>query len=198
MQRAFTNNIRLFALSGLAAIAFGVLVLIWPGLTWVALLALFGATAFVIGGFSLAAGLNLLAEHQTDWVPYILEGAASIAVGAVTFLWPGWTALTIVYLIAFWAVATGIFEVIIGLEFGGKFKGEWMLAVSGLLSMAFGTLVAIYPRSGALAIVWIIGLYAILDGLTRLYASYRLGRIEKHVASVLQPSTKQQPAAGQS
>src|SRR5579863_10046749 len=103
MSSAFVRNTRLLALSGLAAIAFGVIALVWPNLTFVALLALFGAFAILVGTFTLATGLNELAERQTDWVPYVIGGLAGIAVGAVTFLHPGWTALTLVYLIAFWA-----------------------------------------------------------------------------------------------
>ncbi|HLJ66653.1 MAG TPA: DUF308 domain-containing protein [Chloroflexota bacterium] len=189
MVQALVRNTRLLALSGVAAIAFGVIALGWPNLTFVALLALFGAFAFVIGGFTLATGLNLLAERQTNWVPYVIGGLGGIAVGAATFLWPHWTALTLVYLIAFWAVFTGIFEVVAAIELAGELDGDWMLGLSGALSVAFGTLVALYPRSGALAIIWIIGLYAILDGITRLMVAYRLNGIGKHVNSALQPSS---------
>lgn len=188
MKNALDRNTRLFALSGIAAIAFGVLALFWPGLTWVALLALFGAFALITGSFTLASGFNLLAERQTTWVPYVISGLAGIAVGAATFLWPHWTALTLVYLIGFWAVLTGVFEFVAAIDLAGHLDGDWMLGLSGALSVAFGTLVALYPRSGALAIVWIIGLYAILDGITRLVLSYRVGRLESMFQSMFQQS----------
>ncbi|MBV9282168.1 MAG: HdeD family acid-resistance protein [Chloroflexi bacterium] len=191
MYQALVRNTRLLALSGVAAVAFGVLTLVWPGLTFVALLALFGAFAFVMGSFTLAGGLNLLAERQTTWVPYVLGGLAGIAVGAATFLWPGWTALTLVYLIAFWAIVTGIFEFVAAIELAGQLDGGWMLGLSGALSAAFGVLVALYPRSGALAIVWIIGLYAILGGVTRLYLAYRVNHMGKAARSTLQHLTGQ-------
>src|SRR5579872_2394849 len=108
MERALVHNTRYLALSGVAAIAFGVIALVWPNLTFVALLALFGAFALTVGGFTLAEGLTLLAERNTSWVPYVLGGLAGIAVGAVAFLWPGITALSLVYLIGFWAVITGV------------------------------------------------------------------------------------------
>ena len=190
MYNALVRNTRLFALSGVAAIAFGVIALAWPGLTFIALLALFGAFAFVTGGFTLSMGLNLLAERQTTWGPYVLGGLAGIAVGAATFLWPGWSALTLVYLIGFWAVITGIFEVVAALELAGQLDGDWMLGLSGALSVAFGTLVAIYPRSGALAIIWIIGLYAILGGLTRLMVAYRVNQAGKALKSAFHPSSQ--------
>jgi uncharacterized membrane protein HdeD (DUF308 family) len=186
MYNAIVKNTRLLALSGVAAIAFGVLTLAWPNLTFVALLALFGAFAFVTGSFTLASGLNLLVERQTTWGPYVLGGIAGIAVGAVTFLWPGISALSLVYLIGFWAVMTGIFEVIAAIELAGEIKGDWMLGLSGAMSVAFGILVALYPRSGALAIIWLIGLYAILAGVTRVYLAYHLHTLESRVKSTFQ------------
>ena len=109
MQNALVRSSRLLALTGVSAIAFGVLALVWPNLTFIALLALFGAFAFVVGALTLASGLTFLAERHTHWVPYVMGGLAGIAIGAATFMWPGWTALTLVYLIAFWAIVTGVF-----------------------------------------------------------------------------------------
>ena len=94
MYHALVRNTRFQALSGVAAIAFGVLVLVWPNLTFVALVALFGVFAFIVGAFALAAGLSLLADRQTTWVPYVIGGLAGIAIGAVVFLRPGIAALT--------------------------------------------------------------------------------------------------------
>jgi len=186
MQQALVRNNRLLALSGVAAVAFGVLTLTWPSISFIALLALFGAFALITGGLTLGAGLNLLAEKQTTWVPYVLGGLGGIAVGAVTFLWPGLSALALVYVIGFWAVMTGIFEIVGAFDLAGKLDHDWMLGISGILSVAFGTLVAIYPRSGALAIIWIIGFYAILSGVTRLVVAYRVNGVESKVRAALQ------------
>jgi uncharacterized membrane protein HdeD (DUF308 family) len=188
MAQALVRNTRLLALGGVAAIAFGVIALVWPNLTFVALLALFGAFALIEGAFTLGAGLNLLVERQTTWVAYVLGGLAGIAIGAVTFLHPGFTALTLVYVIAFWAILTGVFEFLAAIELAGELQGDWMLGLAGILSVAFGVLVGLDPRSGALSIIWIIGLYAILVGVTRLMLAYRLTRGESKVKSVLQPS----------
>jgi uncharacterized membrane protein HdeD (DUF308 family) len=191
MYQALVRNNRLLALRGVAAIAFGVVALAWPNLTFVALLALFGVFALIEGGFTLGAGLNLLAERQTSWVAYVLGGLAGIAIGAVTFLWPGITALALVFLIAAWAIITGVFEFIAALDLAGELKGDWMLGLAGVLSVAFGILVSLDPRSGALSIIWIIGFYAILAGITRLTMAYRLNSGEKKVHSALQPSRGQ-------
>jgi uncharacterized membrane protein HdeD (DUF308 family) len=178
MDRALTRSSRLLALEGIAAIVFGIVVLIWPGLTLVALLALFGAFALISGVLVLAAGLNLLAHRRDDWVPYVLGGLAGIAVGAVTFLRPGITVLALVYLIAAWAIITGVFEVVAAVDLHGEVRGEWWLAIAGVLSILFGALVAIRPGSGALAILWLIGIYAILVGVIRLVFAYRVHNVQ--------------------
>lgn len=183
MTNAIVRNTRLLALSGVAAIAFGVIALAWPGLTFIALLALFGALAFVTGAFSLASALNLLAERQTTWVAPVLGGLGGIAIAAVTFLWPGITGLTLVYLIGFWAIVTGVFEVIAAFDMAGQAKGDWALGLSGAMSVVFGTVVALFPGSGALAIVWLIGLFAIATGVSKLVVAYRLSRFESTVKS---------------
>jgi uncharacterized membrane protein HdeD (DUF308 family) len=188
VYQALVRNNRFLALRGVAAIAFGVIALAWPNLTFVALLALFGAFALIEGAFTLGAGLNLVAERQTSWVPYLIGGLAGIAIGAVAFLWPGITALTLVYLIAFWAIIIGIFEFIAALELAGELQGDWMLGLAGILSVAFGVLVALDPRSGALSVIWIIGLYAILAGVTRLVLAYRMRGTETKVQTAFQPS----------
>jgi hypothetical protein len=103
MDQALTRSSRFLALGGVAAVVFEVVVLVWPNISLVALIALFGAFALLFGVLSLAGGLNLLAHRRTDWVPYILGGLAGIAIGAVTFFRPGITALALVYLIAGWA-----------------------------------------------------------------------------------------------
>jgi uncharacterized membrane protein HdeD (DUF308 family) len=179
------------ALSGVASVAFGIIALVWPNLTFVALLALFGVYALFLGFFSVAAGLNFLAERQTYWIPYVLGGAAGIAIGAVTFLRPGITALTLVYVIAAWAIITGVFEILASIDLAGQLDGDWMLGLAGILSVAFGVLVALYPRSGALSIIWLIGLYAILVGVTRVVVAYRLNSSGKEVRAALQPSGSQ-------
>jgi uncharacterized membrane protein HdeD (DUF308 family) len=199
VYQALVRNNRYLALRGVAAIAFGIIAIVWPNLTFVALLALFGAFALIEGGFTLGAGLNLLVERQTTWIPFVLGGVGGIAIGAVTFLWPGITALTLVYVIAFWAIITGVFEFVAALELAGQMSGDWMLGLAGVLSVAFGVLVALYPRSGAFAVIYIIGFYAILAGVTRLTLAYRLRSGEKSVQNMFRPSAGQsQSSAGQS
>ena len=181
------------AFGGAAAIAFGVIVLVWPGVSLFALTTLFGAFAFVYGAFAVGAGLNLVAHRSTDWVPYVLGGLAGVAIGVVTFLQPGITALTLVYFIAGWAIVIGAFEIIGAIGLNGEVKGAAWLGVAGGLSVVFGVMVEIRPGSGALAIVWLIGFYSVLVGVMRLVAAYRIrsmhGEAKSAVKSAYTPES---------
>lgn len=185
MDKALTRSSRFLGLSGLAGIAFGLIALIWPGASLVALIALFGAFALVYGAMFLAAGLNLVAHKRTDWVPYVVGGLAGIAIGAVTFFRLGVTALVLIYFIAAWAIVTGLFEIVAAVDMHGEIQGDWLLGLSGLVSIVFGALVAIRPGDGALAILWLIGIYAIIGGVARLVFAYRMYSTRETVRGVV-------------
>ncbi len=192
MERAISRSAVYLGVAGVASIAFGAITLFWPGITLVALTALFGAFTLVYGAFALASGLNLLAHRSTDWVPYVLGGLAGVVVGVVTFLAPGFTDLTLVYIIAAWAIIVGVFEIIASLDLRDVVKGAGWLTASGVLSVVFGVLVAARPGTGALAILWLIGAYAILGGATRLYAAYRIHSVESDVKRAAAPTMQPQ------
>ena len=184
LEKAMSRSATYLAIAGVASIIFGAVTLFWPGITLVALTLLFGAYALVYGALALGSGLILLAHRSTEWVPYVLGGLAGVVIGAVTFFAPGLTDLTLLYFIAAWAILVGIFEVIASIEARDLVKGAGWLTASGALSVVFGVIVAARPGSGALAILWLIGIYAILGGATRLYAAYRIRGAEKDVKRV--------------
>jgi uncharacterized membrane protein HdeD (DUF308 family) len=173
MDRAVTRSSWLLALGGIAAVIFGIVALVWPGITLVALVILFGAYALVGGVLTLVGGLDLGTEHGRHWVLMVFSGIVGIAIGVFTFFRPGITALALVYLIALWAILTGILEFAAGVELTGSLKGAWALWLGGLLSVAFGVLIALRPAGGALAIIWLIGIYAIVFGILRIIYAYR-------------------------
>ena len=181
MDKAVTRSSTFLALGGLAAIAFGILLLVRPGIGLVALLALFGAFALVYGALSLAAGLSHLAHRSTDWVPYVLGGLAGIAIGAIAFLRPDITAVALLYLIAAWAIVTGIFEIVSAVNASGPASNRWWLGIAGLLSIAFGILLAFWPASGVLAVVWLIGIYSIVLGLMRVMFAVRVHNLQSRM-----------------
>jgi uncharacterized membrane protein HdeD (DUF308 family) len=185
VDKALSRTARYLALGGVAAIVFGAIVLLWPGISLVAMVALFGGFAFVYGAFAVAGGLNLLAHRSTNWVPYVIGGVLGMTAGIVTFFAPGITALTLVYFIAAWAIMIGLFEIVAAFDLHGEIKGASWLGVGGALSVVFGFLVAIRPGAGVLAILWLIGLYSIVAGAMRLVAAYRIHAVHSDAKAVV-------------
>lgn len=173
MINAVARNWWMLALRGLIAILFGLATFVWPGITLFVLVLLFGAYAFVDGIFALVAAFSDRAGKQRWWV-LLLEGLAGIAAGILTFLWPGMTAFVLLYLIAAWAVVTGVLEIAAAIRLRQEIEGEWLLALGGVASIIFGILLAIWPGTGALAVVWLIGSYALVFGVVMLLLAFRL------------------------
>ncbi len=161
------------ALRGVLAILFGVLAFVFPGLTLTVLVILFAAYTIVDGIFTLVAALRARGE-QRRWWALLLEGIASIALGLLIWLWPGLTVLLLVYFVAAWALITGMLEIIAAIRLREHIEGEWWLALSGVLSVILGILVAVFPLGGVLALAWTIGAYAILFGIVLLALAWRL------------------------
>ena len=165
-------------LRGVAAIAFGILAFVWPGLTVVALVILFGAFALVDGAFAVVAAWRA-AERRRPWWPMALEGLAGVALGILAFVWPGVTAFALLYLIAAWAIVTGIFEIVAAVRLRKVIRGELLLALTGVASVAFGVLVVVFPGTGAVAVVWAIAAYAVLFGALLVALGLRLRRLAR-------------------
>jgi uncharacterized membrane protein HdeD (DUF308 family) len=106
-----------------------------------------------------------------------VEGVAGIGIGIMTFVWPGVTTLVLLWLIAAWALVTGIVEIVAAIRLRKEIQGEWMLALSGALSVIFGILLAVWPASGALAVVFLIGAYAVVFGVVLVGLALRLRRM---------------------
>ena len=155
---------------------FGVLVLAWPGISLYVLVLLFAAYTFFDGFFAVLSAISRAAEGRARWWPMLLEGIAGIAVGVLAAVWPGLTALVLLYLIAAWAIVTGIFEIVEAVRLRKEIKGEWLLALGGIASLVFGVILVLFPGAGALAVVWLIGAYSILFGIVLLVLAFRLQR----------------------
>ena len=137
------------------------------------LVALLGSYALVDGLFAVGATIGAI-RRQSRWWPFLVEAVLGIGMGVVTFLWPGVTALALLYLIAAWAIATGIFEILAAIELRKAIEGEWMLILAGALSIAFGLLLIFFPGAGALAVLWMIAAYALVFGVLLLVLAFRL------------------------
>jgi uncharacterized membrane protein HdeD (DUF308 family) len=172
---ALSRNWWAIALRGVAAIIFGLATFAVPGITLAVLVLLFGGYAIVDGIFNLVAAARGLAgggEQSRGWL--VLEGLVSIAAGVAAFAWPGLTALALVYIIAAWAIVTGVLEIVAAVRLRRLIDNEWWLALSGALSIVFGGLLMAAPGVGALALVFWIGAYAILFGALLIGLAVRL------------------------
>ncbi|EJO30299.1 MULTISPECIES: HdeD family acid-resistance protein [Burkholderiales] len=161
------------ALRGVIAILFGLMALFMPAITLSALVLVWGAFALVDGVLALIAGIRIRDNGKPLWA-LIIVGLLGVAAGIVTFLWPGLTALVLLYIIAFWALAAGVFQVIAAIRFRKEIRNEWLLGLSGVVSILFGAMLIVQPGAGALALVWVIGIYAVFFGILLLIFSLRL------------------------
>ncbi|MDT3682311.1 MAG: DUF308 domain-containing protein [Truepera sp.] len=186
MFRLFTTNWWAIVLRGVVGLLFGVAALVWPALTLTVLLALFAAFALVDGAFALVAVLFGRAEGR--WWVQLVEGLISIAAGLVTLAVPGLTAVAFVLVVAAWAVLSGIFRIVMAIRLRKEIDNEWLLALGGVLSLVLGIVFFARPGVGILSMVWVLGLYALLFGLTLIVLGFRLrglkGRIERGVEAL--------------
>ena len=149
------------ALRGLAALAFGVLTLLWPGVTVFVLVVLWGA-------YALVDGLAILVDEfrrptGTRRAVAFVEAVAGVAAGVITFFWPGITALALLWVIALWLLVTGVLEIAGALSRRPTARPHWLLGVLGALSIVAGVILIVAPVTGALAITWVIAWYAIIS-----------------------------------
>jgi uncharacterized membrane protein HdeD (DUF308 family) len=168
---ALSENWWALLLRGLLAVLFGLIALFLPGLTLTVLVLVFGAYALVDGLFAVVAGIRGTSGHR--WV-LIVEGVLGILAGFVALAWPGITALALLYVIAFWAIFTGVAEIAAAVALRREIEGEWALILGGALSVIFGLILAVLPWVGLLSLVWLVGLYAIVFGIALIVVAFRV------------------------
>lgn len=173
MLRILAHNWRLLLVRGLLGILFGLLAIFWPQITLRALVILFGLYVLADGITSLFAAAAGKRESVPLWW-LILGGIVSIAAGVVTFLYPAVTELVLILFIGAWALVRGLFEVIGAVYLRKEIENEWLLIGAGLLSVLFGLAVMLAPGAGALALIWVIGGYALLFGAALVWLALRL------------------------
>jgi len=173
LLHALASNWWLLLLRGIAAILFGILAFVWPGITLLTLVVFYGAYALADGVLSIGAAVMGPGEAAPRWWLAIV-GALGIIAGLLTFLWPGITALVLLFVIAGWAIALGVFEIVGAIRLRKEIANEWLLILSGLLAIVFGIVLVVRPGAGALALIWIIATYAILAGILSVALAFEL------------------------
>jgi uncharacterized membrane protein HdeD (DUF308 family) len=170
----------ILALRGIAGILFGLMAFTIPGITLVYLVLLFGAYAFLDGLLNVAVSIRSL---RHNWM-LLLEGIAGIVAGVLTFAVPAMTAWVLLYVIAFWALVTGMLEIATGVRLRKVIHREWLLIAMGVLSLVFGILVLMAPSAAALTIVLWIGSYAFVFGVIMLALAFRLRSDHRPLSSI--------------
>lgn len=172
----------MLALRGVLAVIFGIMALVWPTITLEILVILFGT-------YTLLDGITLLVTSLTNrkqypkWGRWLLSGTLSLVIGILAFVWPEITALALLLLIAARSIIVGVFEILAAIQLRKEIAGEWLLGLSGVLSILFGILLVIQPESGTLAIVSLIGIYAIVFGILLFALALRIKGIGSHLRS---------------
>jgi uncharacterized membrane protein HdeD (DUF308 family) len=167
---------------GLLAIALAIFAFVWPQQTIAALVLVFGAIALVDGTFAVVASIggHSLTPH---WWVLLLQGLLGIGVGVLTLFNPAITAVALLIYIAVWAIGMGVLQVIAAVRLRHDISGEWWLALGGVAGVAFGILLMRNPAGGALAVLWLIGTYALIWGVMLMVGGFDVRRLHKHVSA---------------
>lgn len=162
---------------GIVAVLFAVIALFWPGFTLELLILLFALYVLIDGILAIISAIKA-AEHHKQWWLFLLEGIVGLTVGILTLIWPQITAVILVYLIAAWAIITGIFEMWAAFVAPFNTGNKVLLGIVGLLSVLIGMILVIHPFEGVIALVWIIGLYAFIVGILFIAFSFQVKNLE--------------------
>ena len=163
----------LLAVRGAVAVLFGLLALLWPGMTLLFLVALF-ATYALIGGTVSLVGAIKNRQADDDWWLVLLLGLVSIGAGVIAIFHPDLTTLVLVLMMGATALVSGVLDIAVAIRLRRVLTHEWLLGLSGAVSIVFGIAVFLFPGPGALALVWLISFHALLTGVLLLAAAFRL------------------------
>jgi uncharacterized membrane protein HdeD (DUF308 family) len=163
----------LLIVRGIIGLIVGLVAIVWPGITIAMLVAIFAAYAILDGITNLVLGFTRTATHGRSGAQ-VVQGVIGLVAGVVAVVWPIVTAFALVIFIGAWAVATGALEIVAAIRLRRYIKGEWLLALSGTLSLLFGLMVIAVPGAGAIGIAWILGVYAAAAGIVLITLGVRL------------------------
>jgi uncharacterized membrane protein HdeD (DUF308 family) len=193
-ERKLAHIWKAMALRGAVGIAFSVLILIWPNIGLSALIALFGAFALVSGLATIGGVFSVpMPGNRRAWL--VIEGLLGIAVGVVVFIWPSLSALGLLYAIAAWAIAIGIFEIALSFNLPLSGRRSLLLGLGGLLSIGFGVIMFAKPGAGAIALLALIAAFALVSGLTQIIWAFELRRVVGELERPFRPQPTAKPVA---
>lgn len=168
----------IFGLRGGFALLFGLLALLWPGLTMLSLLALFAAFALLSGVASIVGAYRNRPVDDHWWV-YLLIGLVGVGAAVLTAIHPALTMMVLVLIIAANALLSGTLDIVTALRLRKSMGNDWLLLASGLAAVVFGVLAFLFPNAGALALVWLISVYAVIYGILLLAFAFKIRDVLK-------------------
>jgi uncharacterized membrane protein HdeD (DUF308 family) len=191
-EQALARIWKVTALRGALAIAFAVVILIWPNIGLTALIALFGAFALVSGLATIVGAFNLpVRGGERAWL--VFEGLLGIAVGVVVFVWPNLSALGLLYAIAAWAIGIGVFEIAIAFVLPLSGGRSLLVVLGGLLSIAFGVIMFAHPGAGAVALLALVAAFALVTGVVQIAFALELRRVVVELEQRVRPHATAKP-----
>jgi uncharacterized membrane protein HdeD (DUF308 family) len=170
------------ATRGIIALLFGVVALMLPVSAFWALVIAFGAYALIDGVSALISALMRRNRDGRGWLA--VEGIAGITVGIITFVWPGTTAVALIALVSAWALITGALKIVLAIRLRKVIRGEWLLALSGAASIVLAVLIMATPLTATLALIWALGIYAIVLGGLMIALSVRVRQWERSLINL--------------
>ena len=173
MLQTLARNWWAVVLRGVFAVLFGLGTFLWPGLTLAVLVLMYGGYLFIDGILAVVSAFAQRREGAFPWGVF-LAGLASLVAGVFTLFWPGVTALALLYLIAVWAIVRGVFEIIAAIHLRRELTNEWLLALNGAVTVLLGIALLVAPGAGVLAVLWLIGVFAIVAGILMIVLGFRL------------------------
>ncbi len=166
--RTMSEHWWVLLLRGLLAILFGILAFAWPGLTVVILVTIWGVYALIDGIFGVVAGI------RGKWTSLVILGLLGIAAGVVALLWPGLTAVSLLWVLAIWIIVAGAMQISAAIRLRKEVQGEWMWIASGVLMVGLGLLFFLRPGAGILSVTWLLGSLAIVWGILLVMLAFKL------------------------
>jgi len=177
IARALATHWSSLAIRGVCALLFGIVAFMMPGLTLTTLVLIWGIYALIDGGLALVAGFK-----AKIW-SLVFLGLVGVLAGIGAFIYPGMTALVLLYFIAVWSIITGVLAIVTAIRLRKEITGEWALGLAGLLSLLFGAMLIARPGDGALTIIYLIAAYAVAFGILLLILAFRLKSLPERVAA---------------
>ena len=185
MSKELNRDSWSFIVRGILAIGLGILTFVSPAPTLAALILVFGIYAILDGGLAVVVGLG--ASSRPNWW-LVAGGVAAIAIGIFTFFQPGTTAVALVVLVGIFAIVTGVAELVTVATLGDLIPNRWLLALSGVVGVAFGVFLIVSPGAGILSMLWLIGFYAIFAGAMDIAMGFSL-RDASDTVKLVEPKT---------